>query len=324
MMNSIVIFFRFIFSNIRRILLVLLLTVVFIFILFPLSDLNDLVSSQVSKATGNRVFLQFDKLHFNPLTVTLGMDNVIVETPQISSLTSDKVKVSPSIIAAFQRKPGGSFSASGFLNGEVEVQISPAGVASKGGTDKSKIEVIAQNISLNEARKAAQLTVPLKGQLNLSSQAVADLTFSEQPDMDLNLQINKFELPSTTVSTGFMGAINIPQVTFDKVELKGKLSNGKFQIETGKLGSAKDDLYGEIKGEIGLTLLNMGGQIVPQFGSYNVSVDLKANSSFQQRAGLFLSFLDSSKSMSGSTAQYKFRLQGDPAYGNPFQLTPMR
>jgi hypothetical protein len=68
----------------------------------------------------------------------------------------------------------------------------------------------------------------------------------------------------------------------------------------------------------------MGGQIVPQFGSYNVSVDLKANASFQQRAGLFLSFLDSSKSMSGSTAQYKFRLQGDPAFGNPFQLTPIR
>lgn len=324
MMNSIVIFFRFIFSNIRKILLIAFLTVVFLFILFPLSDLNDLVSSQVSKFTNNQVFIQFDELHLNPLTVTLGMDNVVVETPQISSLTSEKVKVSPSIMAAFQKKPGGSFSANGFLKGDVEVQISPAGAASKGGAEKSKIEVLAQNISLNEARQVAQLSVPIKGQLSLSSQALADLTFSEQPEMDLNLLISKFEVPSTTVSTGFMGAINIPQVVFDKVELKGKLSNGKFQIETGKLGSQKDDLYGEIKGEIGLTLMNMQGRIIPQFGSYNVSVDLKANNSFQQRAGLFLSFLDSSKIMVGSTAQYKFRLQGDPSFGNPFQLTPIR
>ena len=79
-----------------------------------------------------------------------------------------------------------------------------------------------------------------------------------------------------------MGSVNIPQIKFDKVELKGKLSNGKFLIESGKLGSPKDDFYGDIKGELGLTLLQVQGQVVPQIGAYNISVDLKANTAFQK------------------------------------------
>jgi type II secretion system protein N len=323
MMNSIVIFFRFIFSNIRKIFLVALLTVIFIFVLFPLNDLNDVISSQVSKHTNNKVFVQLDTLHLNPFTISLGADNIVVETAQISALTADSIHISPSLPALIQRQPGGTFKANSFLKGDVEVQLSPAPASSK-GNPQSKIDIVAQNISLSEARQVGQINIPLQGQLNINSQAVVDLTFVEQPEMDLNLVINKFEIPSTSVTTAFMGSINVPQIRFDKVELRGKLSNGKFQIETGKLGSQKDDLYGEIKGEIGFQLVNVAGQVFPQFGAYNVSVDLKANSSFQQRAGLFLSFLDSSKSISGSTANYKFRVQGDPAAGNPFNLSPMR
>ena len=97
MMNSIVIFFRFFWNNKAKLLLIIFLTIVFGFILFPLSDLNDWATSQVSKLTGNRVFLQFDKLHLNPFTITVGMDSVILETPQTATLTSDNIKVSPSI-----------------------------------------------------------------------------------------------------------------------------------------------------------------------------------------------------------------------------------
>lgn len=321
MMNSLVIFFRFILGNIKKILLVLLLTIVFLFILFPLSDLNDWASSQVSKLTQNKVYLQFDQLHLNPFTVTLGLDQVSIDTPQIAGLTSSKVSLSPSIMAAFKKKPGGTFRAEGLFKGDVEVQMAPA--PSTGTTDKTKIDIEAQSLSLKEARQILQVGLPITGSLNLKAQAVADLTMSEQPEVDASLTINHFELASTTVATAMMGSVNVPQIKFDKVELKGKLSNGKFQIESGKLGSPKDDFYGDIKGELGLTFLQVQGQVVPQVGAYNIAVDLKANAAFQQRAQLFLSFLDSSRTMEGSTAHYKFRVQGDPM-GQPFNLTPMR
>ena len=146
MMNGIVIFFRFLLGNIKKIFLIVLLTIVFLFLLFPLSDLNDWASSQVSKLTQNKVYLQFDQLHLNPFTVTLGLDQVTIDTPQISGLASNKVEVSPSILALFKKKPGGTFRAEGLFKGDVEVLVSPA--PSTGTTDKTKIEINAQNLSL--------------------------------------------------------------------------------------------------------------------------------------------------------------------------------
>ena len=332
MMNLIVLFFRFLKNNIARIFLVVLLSIVFLFVLFPLGDLNDLISSEVSKATQDKVYVQFNNMSINPLTMSVGLDELIVETPSTNTISADSLKVSPSISAAITRQIGGTLTANGFLKGDVSIEISPS--ANAEGPKKSKVDIVANNISLNEARQIAKLNLPLKGQLDLTSQATIDLnpfiapnpednSAYDQPDMDINLTITKFELPSTTVNTGMMGSLNVPEVKFDKVELKGKLSNGKFQIESGKLGSNKNDLYGDIRGELGLSLVKANGRIIPQFGTYNISVDLKANTSFQQKAGLFLSFLESSKTSSGATAQYKFRVQGD-MMGGAFNMTPFR
>ena len=332
MMNLIVLFVRFLKNNIAKIFLVLLLSIAFLFVLFPLGDLNDLASSEVSKATQNRVYMQFDNMSLNPLTMTVGLDNLSIETPSTNTISAEELKISPSITAAITKQIGGTLNASGFLKGEVSIEIAPS--ANGDGPKKSKVDIVANNISLNEARQIARLSLPLKGQLNLTSQATIDLnpfialnpednSAYDQPDMDLNLTITKFELPSTTVNTGMIGSLNVPEVKFDKVELKGKLSNGKFRIESGKLGSNKNDLYGDITGELGLNLVKAGGRIIPQFGTYNISVDLKANTSFQQKAGLFLSFLESSKTSSGPTAQYKFRVQGD-MMGGAFNMTPIR
>jgi type II secretion system protein N len=332
MMNLIVLFFRFLKNNIARIFIVLLLSIVFLFVLFPLGDLNDLASTEVSKATNNSIYLQFENMSLNPLTMTVGLENLSIETPQTNTLKAEQLKISPSIAAAVTKQIGGTLTVAGFLKGDISLEISPS--AGGEGPKKSKVNIVASNISLNEARQVARLNLPLKGQMNLTSQAVIDLnpfiapnpednSAYEQPEMDVNLTITQFEVPSTTVNTGMMGSLNVPEVKFDKVELKGKLSNGKFQIESGKLGSNKNDLYGDIRGELGLNLIKSGGRIIPQFTTYNISVDLKANTSFQQKAGLFLSFLESSKTSSGPTAQYKFRVQGD-MMGGAFNMTPIR
>ncbi len=321
MMNAIVISFRFLFSNKWKILLTLFLSVVFLVLLFPLSDLNDLISSQVSKLTNNKVFLQFDKMSLNPLSPSVSFEKLYVETPQISGLTSDELSVSPSISALISKKPGGTVTAKGFLKGELEISMSPA--PANGGVDKSKIDISASNLSLNEARQMANLSLPIKGQLSLSSQAVADLTLTEQPEVDLSLTVLKFEMASAMVPFQDGLQLQLPEINFEKIELKGRLSNGKMQIETGKLGTNKDDFYGEIKGDLALTFQNMGGQVVPVVGAYNITLDLKANTRFQQRAKLFLGFLDGSKVSSGAINNYKLRIQAS-AMGMPPQITPLK
>ncbi|MEQ1723709.1 MAG: type II secretion system protein GspN [Pseudobdellovibrio sp.] len=321
MMNGIVIFFRFLIKHKWKIVLTFSMTIAFLVLLFPLSDLNDLISSQVSKLTNNRVFVQFDKMHLNPLTTSISLEKVYVETPQISSLTSEELSLRPSIAALIAKKPGGTISAKGFLKGDLEISIHPT--SSANGVDKSKIDINANNISLNEAREVANISLPIKGQLSLTSQAVADLTMTEQPEVDLNLTIMKFELASTFVPLNDFGQIALPEIKMSKVELKGRLSNGKFTIETGKLGSTQDELYGDIKGDLSVSFQNINGQVTPVIGAYNITLDIKAKPSFKDKAKLFLSFLDGYKVDSGAVSNYKFKVYA-AEMGMPPQFTPMK
>ena len=159
MMNGIVILFRFLFSNKWKIVLTFFMTLVFLFVLFPLSDLNDMISSQVSRLTNNMVFMQFEKMRLNPFTVSISLEKVYVETPAISSITSEQLELSPSISALLAKKPGGRITAKGFLKGELEINVQPA--PSGKGADKTRIEVVANNISLKEARSSSDTELTL-------------------------------------------------------------------------------------------------------------------------------------------------------------------
>lgn len=329
MMNGIVIFFRFLKDNFGKFVLGFFLVVVFLYVLFPFSDLNDLVSAQVSKATQNKVFLQFDDLHINPLTASVSLDKVYVETPQISNISVNELSATPSIAALIKRKPGGTLTAQGFMKGDVKISIAPSGAASKtegpdgGKGEKYSIDITAQNLSLKEIREAAGLNLPLKGSLSVATQATADISFTEQPEGEVALTINKFELPPSSVSLGEMGRVNLPEIKLGQIELKGKLSNGKFVIENGKIGNSKDEFYGDVKGDLNITIQNLGGQMIPMIGAYNISLDLKANNGFRERAKFFLSFLDGYKRDLPDGAQYKFKVQAQ-AMGLPPQIQPLQ
>lgn len=321
-MNAIVIFFRLVLRHKLKILLTFLLSVFFFIFLFPLSDLNDYISAQVSKLTGNAVFLQFDQMHLQPLKAAVRFEKVYLESPVVSSLTSDEVSISPSLPALLARQPGGTVTAKGFLNGEVELSLTP-GPASAAGASRSKINLTATKINLKSVREVAGLSLPIKGELNLTGQVLADMTLTEQPELDLSVTINRFELPTSSLSLQDLGLINLPEIKLSKVELKGRLSGGKFQIENGKLGTQKDDFYGDIKGDMNISFQNMAGQIVPIFGAYDISLDLRASPAFQEKAKFFLSFLDGYKSESAQGTQYKFKVQS-AAQGMPPQFAPLR
>lgn len=321
MMNAVIKFFRFLFSNKWKILFTLLCSIFFLLLLFPYNDLNELVTSQVSKLTQNHVYLQFNQLNLNPLGPSLTLQKVSLETPQTPTINIDELHASPSIMSLVRNKIGGEINVHGFLKGNLYLKATPAG-KSEAGHEKTKFEISGDKLSLNDMRDLARLPVALKGQFKINSTSVADLSMSEQPEGDVVLVVDRFEMPSGNVNLGEMGRINIPEIKFSQVELRGKLSAGKLALETGKLGSPKDELFGNIKGQLGLNFVNMGGQIVPNFTTYDLNIDLKANPQFKERAKFFLSFLDGYKTDQTDGTQYRFRLQGS-AYGTP-QFTPLR
>lgn len=290
-----------------KIFVMVLSALAFVFILFPFDDLSDLISSQVSKLSNNSVYLQFDKLKMSLFPQPgVQMNHVYIESLRTPALSAQELVITPSISGLIAQKPYGQVSAKGLLKGDVDIQVGK-GSKTENGLERHRVEVTAKKVSLHDIRELANLPVLLKGQLNLQTTALADLSFQEQPDVELDLSISKFELPPSNVNTP-MGPLTLPDLKLTTLELKGRLSAGRFIIETGTIGKPGDDLYGSIKGDIALTINNRGGSFAPQVGAYNFEVDLRTKKSFQDRAALFLTFIDGYKTPTSEGGQYKFKL----------------
>ena len=322
MMNGIIFAFRFLFRNKWKIILTVWFALFFFFILFPVNDLNDLITTQISKLTQKTLFIQFDTLSLNPFGPKITLEKVFVESGSIPTITVNELSVLPSLSALISRQPEGVVVAQGFLKGDIQIQIKAA-PKSDGGLPRSKLEVQVKNINLKDLRELASLPVVIQGKLNLTSTALADLTLTEQPELELNLTISKFEMPNSSLVLSDLGRVSLPEVKLGQIELKGKLAGGKFVIESGKFGQSSDDLHGDIKGDLGITFANRSGQIIPVMGAYNIDLNLSATYAFKERAKFFLNFLDGYKTDSPTGANYKFKIRATAA-GMPPQFTRLQ
>jgi len=299
--------FRLLFSSKLKIFVMLLSTLVFLVVLFPTNDLGDLVSTQVARLSGNTLFLQFEELKMSLFPAPgMKVEQVFVEAAGLPGVAAREITFTPSVGGLIAQKPYGSVSAKGLFKGNLQVQVK-SGSRSENGVERQKVEIHAQKLSLQELREVARLPVVMRGQLDLDTQALIDLSFMEQPDMDINLNIRQFELPPSNVMTP-MGPLTLPDLKLSSVELKGRLAGGRLIIENGRIGNESDELRGTITGNLDLTLLNNGGGLSPVLGGYTFNVDLKAKRNFQDRANLFLTFIDAYKTPTSEGAEYKFKV----------------
>lgn len=295
------------FKHKSKFFIMILSAIIFVALLFPFGDLADLISTQVAKLSGNSVFLALEnmKLSFFP-TPGMKLERVFVETNKIAGLSIKELTITPSVTGIAAQKPYGHIKAKGLLGGDLNVHVSK-GAKTENGLERQQVEIKADRMSLQDIRSLASLPMVLKGQLNLDSSMLVDISFQEQPEVDIKLNIQKFEMPPSNINT-MMGPLTLPDLKLSKVELKGRLSAGKFIIENGSLGASSDELSGSIKGSIDLRIQNMGGSPAPQMGAYNLELDLTAKPAFQEKAGLFLAFINTYKRDTAAGANYKFKV----------------
>lgn len=299
--------FSTLFNSRLKILVMLLSTVTFLLILFPVNDLGDLVSSQVARLTGNKLFLQFEELKISLFpSPGVKFEQIFVETQGVPGVSAKEIRFTPSISGLISQKPYGAVNAKGLFKGDVQINVK-SGARSESGVERQKIEINAQKLNLQDLREVARLPVMLKGNLNLETVAQVDLTFTEQPDVDVSLIMSQFELPPSNVMTP-AGPLTLPDLKLSTIELKGRLAGGKLIIENGQIGKEGDELRGNITGNMELTLANAGGSISPVFGGYSFNINLRAKRNFQDRAALFLSFIDNYKTATPDGAEYKFKI----------------
>lgn len=311
-------FFTWLWTNKSGLLIGLLSAVVFAFFIFPYDDLTDLISAQVSLRTRNQIYVEFERLKMSLFPQAgVQMDRVYLEAVNLPGLSAQSITITPAIAALFAQKPYGHVSAKGLLHGDVDVKVS-GGTASEKGTEITGLDIQAQHLSLQDIRSLAKLPVLLKGQLDLKTAGQLDLAFAEQPDMELNLKINKFEMPPSNVPTP-LGDITLPELKLSDLEVKGKLSAGRLLIENGRIGSAGDDLQGNVKGTIAMNVRNTPMGLVPEFGSYSLEIDLLPSPGFKSRAAFLLEILSAYK----TGDHIKFKASGS-SFGLPPTMLPIR
>ncbi len=306
-MDRVKVFFQLLAKHKFKFLLLIVSTIVFVFLLFPFSDLSDLVSAQVSKLTHGQVYLQFDNLRMSVVPNTgVAFDQVYLEGQGIPPLKAQELIFTPALSSLITQKPAGTVTAKGFLRGEVEVSMKP-GTKSDNGVERQRITLNAKSLSLADIRELAQLPILVRGSAHASSTGLVDLSFQEQPDIEVTLKVDRLEIPASNVQT-LMGPLTLPELKLASVELKGRLSAGQFLIEEGLIGKDSDELHGKIKGNIGLQIQNQGGSMTPVMGGYNFDIDLSVKKAFQDKANLFLTFIEQYKNPTLDGAQYKFKV----------------
>lgn len=302
-----------------QLFLCLLSIPVFVLLLFPFDDLGDFVSAQVGAATQNSVFVQFDRMNLSLFPAPgLHFENLGVEAANLPGLKAKEITVTPSLGALIKQRPFGHIDAKGLLRGDVRVSVS-SGPRTEAGLERTKIEVSAEKLSLQDIRELAGLPVLLKGRVNLETTAIADLSWSEQPESEVSLVISQFELPPSNLETT-MGPITLPEVKLSQVELKGKLASGRFLIERGQVGKAGDEVFGTVKGSFNMGVQNVGGRPVLTPGGYSLEVDLQLSHGFVGKASTFLGLLAQYKTDNESGSRIRVKVSANtvgipPSFG---------
>lgn len=304
-----------------KMLLVLLTAGFFLLILFPFSDLTDLMTGKILEATNNRVFIQADKLDLSVLpTVNLDGQNVVVDISSLPApLTAKRIAISPSVLSllglAFKANPAFmsvSLDADGLFGGNVSLSQRPNG-SNDEGAKKNHLSLKAENIQLHELDRLADSPVSLIGKANLTSEVDFFPLMDGQPEGQVTLTSKGLKIPAGTVPTQF-GPLGLPGVNLSAVNVKAHMASSTLILDEVSLGSPKDPISGRAKGQMNLKV-DKGG-VIP--GAYDIRIELNLSVAAERELKSFMVFIEKFRQPGPAGARYLFRLSatgpGTPAF----------
>ncbi|MCX7977804.1 MAG: type II secretion system protein GspN, partial [Bdellovibrionaceae bacterium] len=295
---------------------------VFFVLIFPLGDLTDLLSRQITHQTGGAVQINIEDMRLGLFPApAIVLSESSIDIVGMSPLKVKELSLSPSIRSLFSLKPSGSLRARGLWGGEISASFLP-GKKSESGTPRNRITLKGDQLKVEDVVSLASLPLPLQGLLNVHFDSLADLSWAEQPEGEIQIDVQNFNLPPASVSTP-LGPITLPELRLKGLSLKGRLNGGTLQVDEGRIGAPGDEVVGSLKGTLGLRLQPGRGGPKPQLGSYSFDVDLKIQKGFQSRASFLLALLDPHKKDTPDGAQYRVRISAS-ALGLPPNISTLR
>ena len=304
-------------KNLWKIVILSLASLVLFLFLFPASDLHDKISSEVALRSQGSIYMEIEGFFLLPNKISL--QNLEIEPRNFSPLKVQQLDFSFSPVKLFRmardRTPYGEISAENLFGGHLTVDIQP-GPPSVSGSPQLELKTDVNRLSLQRVSRFAKAPLPMKGIVNLQAEGLLDPTFSEQPDGKLQLVLEKFELPAGSFDSP-MGPVPTPSLSLSTIQITGRINEGRFYIDQGRIGGPNDELFGTIKGSLQLSLAGgAGGVVTPRFGAYDLDVDLQTTRDFDEKVQ-FLILLNAYKKPTEKGSQYKFKLMGQNFMGPP-------
>jgi type II secretion system protein N len=297
----------------KKVTLFSLLTLFFLYFIFPFNDLGDFVALKVSEATNGQVFVGFDTLDINLIPEPgIAMSNVQVETPFTPKLTAKNLSLAPNIAGLLSFKPGINAFAKSLLGGNVELSTR-GGDKSTGGKLKQKISLDLDKLSLQEVSDLAQLPLKITGNISGSLDSQIDLEFADQPTGEVNIQMEKVQLPESSLNTQ-MGPLELPHLNLNNINLEGHADKGSLDISKLLIGKPGGDFYANASGKVDVKFEKFGATVAPRFGAYDFNVKMQVGEEFKSKLGAYLSLLQNYQTAANS---YSFRVSGANFYAPP-------
>lgn len=314
----------------KRGLVIFALAIVLIPVLFPLSDLRSVVATKLSSQIAMLLYgqdsgfaLDFKKLNWL-IPVGIELNDVEVDLNGFPPLAAQNLKISPHPLSVFSHNFNGSVDADGVFGGSAHIHINPL---SRGKTAGFEVGVDLSELSLNHIMKALSAagigSLNLNGKITSSVNGALDPSFTEQPDMNIELHGQDIKVPDATIPIPNMGPLQTPGFQFAKVLLKSELKSGKLQIEQLTLGEPQNALFGKISGEVDMKLQKQSGDtaVHPVLGGFNLKVELGFSKSMFETVsksglGLGLLMIDKFKKEEKDTTKFSFRVSS-PQFGVP-------
>lgn len=318
--NGIKGFFQMLLRNKFKIALIPLIALAWVPFLFPYSDLRSVVATTLSRAMGDGTVIDFEHIDLGlGFPVALQLENFEFIGPGLPPINADRLTARPSFASIFTRSPAGSIEAEGLFKGNVSASLSRGQKIKDGGYFQDvKADIVGlQLTSLTEAlRRIGMMSFNIQGAVDTNANLSVDPLFDQQPNGDVYLQAKSISIPSVSVPIPNMGPIQTPSLQLGRIELKGKMNDGKVQIEDFSFGQAKDALTGRVRGELELSLRKQDDgqrlQLVP--GTLDLRVELSISKPLmdgmtRSGVGLALMMVEKYKSVANETTKYAFRVR---------------
>ncbi len=262
--------------------------ILFIIVLFPYSDLKDLITGQIAAATNNQVFVQYDEMGFSLAQGPgIKLRDVKVEAMGLPNIKLDSVSASPDIFSLISGKPDAKISATGLFKGNL---VGSSKSETRGNDQVFAIESSADNINLKNVLdfvkdaqfvSASLLPPSLGGLFSHDINLVYDPTGTIAPEGEFRATISKMAVEAFTlgIKNGPMNIdFDIPALQFSNVKLLANMKEGNTKIQEFRLGEGKDGLKIKVTGDIATPVVKRGARSSLSTGRYDLNIDMEFDS----------------------------------------------